>query len=84
MAVQTTDITALLKQQILDFKPVASQVDVGEVVEIGDGIALASGLDAVMAGELVEFVKNGTLGIALNLDRGQVGIIIMGAYSDIE
>jgi len=82
--VQSTDITALLKQQILDFKPVASQVDVGEVLEIGDGIALASGLDAVMAGELVEFVKNGTLGIVLNLEQGHVGVIIMGPYSDIE
>ena len=46
MAVQTDDITALLKEQILNFKPAATQVDVGEVVEIGDGIALVSGLQA--------------------------------------
>ena len=64
MAVQTNDITALLKQQILDFKPVSTQVDVGEVVEVGDGIALVSGLQNAMAGELVEFTKTGTLAIA--------------------
>jgi hypothetical protein len=48
--VQTNDITALLKEQILNFEPVATQVDVGEVMEIGDGIALVSGLDGAMAG----------------------------------
>ena len=84
MAVQTQDITALLKQQILNFDPVASQVDVGEVMEIGDGIALVSGLESAMAGELLEFTKNGTLGIALNLAADNVGIIIMGEYTDIE
>ena len=54
MAVRTDDITALLKQQILNYKPTPSQIDVGEVIEIGDGIALVSGLTNVMAGELVE------------------------------
>ena len=84
MAVRTDEITALLKQQILNFKPVATQVDVGEVVEVGDGIALISGLQSAMAGELVEFTKNGTLGIVLNLTQENVGIIIMGEYSNIE
>ncbi len=84
MAVRTDDITALLKQQILNFSPTPSQVDVGEVYEIGDGIALASGLNNVMAGELVEFSKTGTLGIALNLTAENVGIIIMGEYQHIE
>ena len=69
MAVRTDDITALLKQQILNYAPSPSQIDVGEVFEIGDGIALASGLTNVMAGELVEFPKTGTLGIALNLTK---------------
>ena len=84
MAVRTDDITALLKQQILNFAPTPSQVDVGEVFEIGDGIALASGLTNVMAGELVEFSKTGTLGIALNLTADNIGIIIMGEYQHIE
>ena len=84
MAVQTNDLTTLLREQILKFEPSASQVDVGEVVEIGDGIALVSGLRGAMAGELLEFTKNGILGIALNLNRDTVGIIIMGDYQDIE
>ena len=83
MAVRTDDITALLKQQILNYTPAPSQIDVGEVYEVGDGIALASGLTNVMAGELVEFSKTGTLGIALNLTAENVGIIIMGEYQHI-
>jgi F-type H+-transporting ATPase subunit alpha len=84
MAVRTDDITALLKQQILNFTVAPTQTDVGEVIEVGDGIALVSGLQGAMAGELVEFTKTGTLGIALNLNPENVGIIIMGEYSEIE
>ncbi|MBV7328902.1 F0F1 ATP synthase subunit alpha [Chloroflexi bacterium TSY] len=84
MAVRTDDITALLKEQILNFQAAPSQVDVGEVVEVGDGIARVSGLEGAMASELLEFTKNGTLGIALNLDEDNVGIIIMGEYTSIE
>jgi F-type H+/Na+-transporting ATPase subunit alpha len=84
VAVQTDDLTTLLRDQILNFEPAVSQVDVGEVVEIGDGIALVSGLRGAMAGELLEFTKTGILGIALNLNEDSVGIIIMGDYQDIE
>ena len=55
MAVRTDEITALLRQQILNFTVAPTQIDVGEVMEIGDGIALVSGLQGAMAGELVEF-----------------------------
>ncbi|MCC6454352.1 MAG: F0F1 ATP synthase subunit alpha [Caldilineaceae bacterium] len=84
MAVQTNDLTTLLKEQILNFKAAPSQVDVGEVIEVGDGIALVSGLRGAMAGELLEFTKNGTLGMALNLSADNVGIMIMGDYQSIE
>ncbi len=80
----TEEFTELLKKQILNFQPAPRQVDVGEVIQVGDGIAICSGLEGVMASELVEFVKTGTLGIALNLDPDTVGIIIMGEYHDIE
>ncbi len=83
MAVQTEQITDLLKEQILNFKPRPSQVDVGEVIEVGDGIALISGLRGAMASELVEFTKTGVLGIVLNLTGDSVGVIIMGDYSEI-
>ena len=84
MAVRTDEITALLRQQILNFTLAPTQIDVGEVIEIGDGIALASGLQGAMAGELVEFPKNGVLGQVQNLTDENVGIIIMGDYSGIE
>ncbi len=88
MAVQTEELTQeftdRLKQQILNFKPAPSRVDVGEVVEVGDGIAIIGGLRGVMASELVEFTKTGVLGIAQNLNSSSVGIIIMGEYTEIE
>ena len=84
MAVQTKDLASLLREQIINFRPAPSQVDVGEVTEVGDGIALVSGLRGAMAGELLEFTKNGTLGMALNLNPDSVGIMIMGEFQDIE
>lgn len=58
-------------------------VEVGYVTEVGDGIARVSGLDNVRYNELVQF-ENGVAGIAFNLEKGNVGIIIMGAYDDIQ
>jgi len=84
MVVQATEISSILKQQIEGFKDQATITNVGQVVEVGDGIARAYGLSQVMASELVEFTKSGTLGIALNLEEDSVGIIIMGDYTDIE
>ena len=84
MAVQTKDLTAVLRDQILNFKPAPIQVDVGEVISVGDGIAMVSGLEGAMAGELLEFTKDGTLGMALNLNADSVGIMIMGEYQNIE
>ena len=58
-------------------------VEVGYVEEVGDGIARVSGLDNVRYNELVQF-GNGVAGIAFNLEKGNVGVIIMGAYDDIQ
>ena len=58
-------------------------VEVGYVEEVGDGIARVSGLDNVRYNELVQF-ENGTAGIAFNLETDNVGVIIMGAYDDIQ
>ncbi len=84
MAVDTSSFTEILKQQILKFEAAPKTVDVGEVLQVGDGIALVAGLRGAMASELVEFVKTGTLGIVLNLDEDEVGVIIMGEYTHIE
>ncbi|MGD9101612.1 MAG: F0F1 ATP synthase subunit alpha, partial [Anaerolineae bacterium] len=58
-------------------------VEIGTVLEVGDGIARVSGLSGVQASELVEF-SNGVLGIAFNLEADNVGVTIMGDYTDIE
>lgn len=56
--------------------------DVGTVIEIGDGIARVHGLDNAMAGELLEF-ENGVMGMAQNLEQNNVGVIILGPFTDI-
>ncbi len=75
-------ITTDLKQQIESFQPVLEIRDIGTVMEAGDGIARATGLSDVRSQELVQF-ENGVLGIAFNLERDTVGIIIMGDYAGI-
>ncbi|MBN2548363.1 MAG: F0F1 ATP synthase subunit alpha [Anaerolineales bacterium] len=75
-------IAADLKKQIDAFQPELEIRDVGVVIEAGDGIARASGLADVRAQELVEFA-NGVRGIAFNLEKDSVGVIIMGDYSEI-
>jgi F-type H+-transporting ATPase subunit alpha len=78
-----SQITADLKNQIESFKPEVEVRDVGAVTEAGDGIARVRGLADVRAQELVQF-SNGVKGIAFNLEQGNVGVIIMGEYSEIE
>ncbi|MBP1703314.1 MAG: atpA [Chloroflexi bacterium] len=77
-----SQITADLRSQIESFKPSMEVRDVGNVTEAGDGIARVSGLADVRAQELVEFA-NGVMGIAFNLEQDNVGVIIMGEYSEI-
>jgi len=75
-------ITADIQKQIDTYQPELSLSDVGTVIEAGDGIARARGLDDVKSQELVQF-SNGVMGIAFNLEKDNVGIIIMGEYSEI-
>jgi len=77
------DIAAAIKREIEAFEAPLESVDVGTVVEVGDGIARLEGLAGAMASELVEF-ENGVMGIAFNLEKENVGVIIMGDYTDIE
>ena len=77
------DLTASLQKQIEAYSPKIEAQDVGSVLEAGDGIARASGLGAVRAQELVQF-DNGIMGVAFNLERDSIGIIILGDYVGIE
>ncbi|GAA5415849.1 ATP synthase subunit alpha [Paraliobacillus ryukyuensis] len=82
MSIKAEEISALIKQQIENYQADIEVSDVGTVIEIGDGIARAHGLDNVMSGELVEF-SNGVMGLAQNLEETNVGIVILGPYTDI-
>ena len=77
------NLSSELQRQIEDFTPQVQLREVGEVLEAGDGIARVSGLAAVKAQELVQFA-NGTMGIAFNLEKDNVGVLIMGEYAAIE
>ncbi|RME90620.1 MAG: F0F1 ATP synthase subunit alpha, partial [Anaerolineae bacterium] len=76
------DITADLQKQIEAYQPEVSVSDIGTVIEAGDGIARVSGLANVRSQELVQF-QNGVMGIAFNLEKDSVGVIIMGEYDEI-
>jgi F-type H+-transporting ATPase subunit alpha len=75
-------ITSELQQQIDSYTPEIGISDIGTVTEAGDGIARVSGLGNVKSQELVLF-QNGVMGIAFNLEKNSVGVIIMGDYSEI-
>src|SRR4030043_907691 len=75
-------ITADLQKQIDIYQPALGLSDVGNVIEAGDGIARVRGLADVKSQELVQFA-NGVIGIAFNLEKDNVGVIIMGEYSEI-
>jgi F-type H+/Na+-transporting ATPase subunit alpha len=82
MSIKADEISALIKQQIANYQTEIEVNDVGTVIQVGDGIARVHGLDNVMAGELVEF-QNGVMGMAQNLEENNVGIVILGPYTDI-
>ncbi|MBQ2261692.1 MAG: F0F1 ATP synthase subunit alpha [Loktanella sp.] len=77
MAIQASEISAILKDQIKNFGQEAEVAEVGRVLSVGDGIARVYGLDNVQAGEMVEF-PGGIRGMALNLETDNVGVVIFG------
>ena len=77
MAVRGQDIASVIKRQIEEFGQELTMVDVGTVIEVGDGIARVHGLSGVGSNELLEF-EGGVMGIALNLEEDSVGAVILG------
>ncbi len=82
-AIRPEEISSLIKKQIENYKSDIQVVDVGTVIQIGDGIARVHGLEKAMAGELLEF-SNGVMGMVLNLEEDNVGVIILGPYTGIK
>jgi F-type H+/Na+-transporting ATPase subunit alpha len=83
MDIRAAEISAILKDQIKNFGKEAQVSEVGQVLSVGDGIARIYGLDGVQAGEMVEF-PGGTRGMALNLERDNVGVVIFGSDREIK
>ncbi|MEC9343178.1 MAG: F0F1 ATP synthase subunit alpha, partial [Pseudomonadota bacterium] len=83
MDIRAAEISAILKDQIKNFGKEAEVSEVGQVLSVGDGIARVYGLDKCQAGELVEF-PGGIAGMALNLERDNVGVVIFGDDRDIK
>ncbi len=77
MDIRPAEISAILKEQIVNFDTEAEVAEVGRVLTVGDGIARIYGLDKVQAGEMVEF-PGGIKGMALNLETDNVGVVIFG------
>lgn len=81
--IRPDEISSVIRQQIEQYTQEAQVVNVGTVLQVGDGIARIYGLEKVMAGELLEF-KDGTIGIALNLESDNVGAVLMGEGLSIQ
>ncbi|MGI8807540.1 MAG: F0F1 ATP synthase subunit alpha [Acidimicrobiales bacterium] len=77
------DITEILRKNLDGYKPSLERQQVGQIIEVGDGIARISGLPNTSVNELLEF-EGGTLGLALNLDEESIGAVVLGEMGHIE
>ncbi|MBT8226442.1 MAG: F0F1 ATP synthase subunit alpha [Dactylosporangium sp.] len=83
LTISSDEIRGALERYISSYSPEISHEEVGIVADAGDGIAHVEGLPSTMASELLEFA-DGTLGVALNLDVREIGVVILGDFSRIE
>ncbi len=83
MELRPEEISSIIKEQIKDYTKKLEVSSVGTVIQIGDGIARVYGLEDAMSGELLEF-ENGTLGMALNLEQDNIGVILLGEEDGIK
>ncbi len=81
--IKADEISKLIREQIENYESAISVDETGTVITLGDGIARVYGLDKVMAGELLSF-PHGVAGIALNLEEDQVGVVLLGEYTEIK
>jgi F-type H+/Na+-transporting ATPase subunit alpha len=81
--IKADEISKLIREQIENYETQISVDETGTVITLGDGIARVYGLDKVMAGELLAF-PHGVAGIAMNLEEDQVGVVLLGEYTEIK
>ena len=82
MEIKAEEISKIIREQIDEYRPGLEVNEVGSVISVGDGIARVYGLEKAMAGELLEF-PHGVMGLALNLEESQVGVVLLGEYTQI-
>src|SRR5437763_6476665 len=82
MEIKADEISKIIREQIEEYQAGVDVSEVGTVISVGDGIARVYGLEKVMAGELLEF-PHGVMGLALNLEEAQAGVVLLGQYTEI-
>jgi F-type H+-transporting ATPase subunit alpha len=82
MEIKADEISKIIREQIEGYRAGVDISEVGSVISVGDGIARVYGLERAMAGELLEF-GHGVRGLALNLEENQVGVVLLGDYTEI-
>src|ERR1700760_1381171 len=82
LTISADEIRSAIESYVSSYSPEATREEVGVVADTGDGIARVEGLPSCMANELLQF-EDGTLGIALNLDVREIGVVILGESSGI-
>src|SRR3954471_18679200 len=81
--VRPDEVSAILREQLSNFKTEAELEEVGTVLQVGDGVARIYGLSKAQSGELLQF-ENGLKALVLNLEEDNVGAVMLGDYSDIK
>jgi len=81
--IKPDEISKILREQIENYQQTMAVEEVGTVISVGDGIARIHGLDKCMAGEMIAFPHD-VFGIALNLEEDQVGVVLLGDYTEIK
>ncbi|MDR3584700.1 MAG: F0F1 ATP synthase subunit alpha, partial [Desulfosporosinus sp.] len=83
MNLRPEEISSIIRQQIERYDTAVDIVDVGTVIQVGDGIARVYGLEKAMAGELLEFPGQ-VYGMAMNLEEDNIGCVILGPFTGIK
>lgn len=82
MSIRPEEISSILKQQIENYQSEVEVSNIGTVIQVADGVARVHGLSQAMAGEMIEF-PGGVFGMALNLEEDNIGVVILGPYTQI-
>src|SRR5437763_10113909 len=82
MEIKADEITKIISEQIEKYQGGVEISEIGNVISVGDGIARVYGLEKAMAGEVLEF-PHGVMGLALNLEEAQVGVVLLGEYTEM-